>query len=566
MSPFSQVTKIDTTSHRVGRLVSKLVGLHGLFVLALALLEQIAARHNSRLNDLTVGLPLLIGLSLVYLSTLLARYKRHAWVVAVFVYAFLLGLNTTAILNAANHHLELIDLARSLLVPVGVLALLIISRREFAVRSDIVAWRSSLRFALAILLVATIYGAAGFILLDESDFHEEFGPVQALHRTLDQFDLTTTHPLVPYTKRAQLFEDSLTFVSIGSLIYVVTAFFQPLKSRFVDQAANRQRLRQLLQACPAPSEDFFKLWPHDKQYFFDSSGRAALAFRVQRGVALCLGDPVGDHKRFKTLLRDFEELCYGNDWTAAFIHTEGKHQELYGSFGYKLQKIGQEAVVDIAHFERHVAGNKYFRNIQNRFNKLGYECEVLSPPHHVAVLERLGQVSQGWLARPGRNERRFVMGYFSYEYMQQCQLMVAKDAAGTIQGFLNLVPAPFDGQEATFDLLRHSPESPANLNDYLLVNFLNYSGKQGYQRLNLGLCPLTGLDKLDKDEEQASFIDNFLHFVYANGDRFYSFSGLHRFKAKYQPAWSDRYIVYKGNVRVFSRVMNALMRAVRVRL
>jgi phosphatidylglycerol lysyltransferase len=77
----------------------------------------------------------------------------------------------------------------------------------------------------------------------------------------------------------------------------------------------------------------------------------------------------------------------------------------------------------------------------------------------------------------------------------------------------------------------------------------------------LGLCPLAGLDA---KTEEASLMDGALRFLYANGDRFYSFSGLQRFKSKYHPAWEPRYIAYPGGVRNFTRIVAALNRTMKV--
>ena len=79
--------------------------------------------------------------------------------------------------------------------------------------------------------------------------------------------------------------------------------------------------------------------------------------------------------------------------------------------------------------------------------------------------------------------------------------------------------------------------------------------------MNLGLCPLAGLDAPD---EAASVTNNALRFLYANGDRFYSFSGLQRFKSKYNPEWQGRYIVYRGGIRGFTKALNALNRAMKL--
>jgi phosphatidylglycerol lysyltransferase len=594
--------------------LSMVVGLHGLYILAVTLLEQIAAHHGSRLSDIVIDLPLLIGLSLLYLSTLLRRQKRTAWLVTVMAYTFYLGLGAAQLLDkldldgqrmAISGH----ELIRALLLPVVVLSLLVAFQREFVVKSDIQGFRFAARFAIIILCVALLYGVTGFLLLDKSDFHQEISPLSAVHYTVDQFDLTTQRPLHAYTKRAHLFTDSLSFVSCGALIYAAISLFQPLRVRLSAQNTERERAVELLRRYGGSSEEFFKLWPHDKQYFFDDSGESVLAFHVNRGVALCLSDPVGNPDRYASLLANFRNLCFHNDWLPALVHVAGEQRALYEQQGYSLQKLGEEAILDLRHFQTDLAGTKYFRQIRNKFTKQGFSCELLRPPHHPAVLERLQAISQEWLDQGGRTERGFVMGYYTDEYMQLCDVMVARDAAGTIQAFVNLVPADFDKQEATYDLLRQSKGSLGNINDFILVNLIDELAKRDYQRLNLGLCPLVGLDdttadpseeltnnvtdeatesaatdpnntepkrtvdhatsksgEAEPDTERKNLIDSVLQFAYANGDRFYSFSGLHRFKAKYEPEWHDRYFAYQGGVRGFSRTMTSLMRAMRVKI
>jgi phosphatidylglycerol lysyltransferase len=542
--------------------VSIVVAAHGIFILADSLLDQIAVRHGSRLSSISVGIPLLIGLSLIYLSVLLRRRKQTAWIVTVAAYTFYLGLNVAGLLQNMGSH-QLLDVIRTAVLPLAILGLLLVLQAEFVVRSDIRGFRAALRFSLLILLVALVYGVAGFLLLDKSDFHQEISFGGAVHHTLDQFELTTNQPLHAYTRRAQLFITSLSFVSIGAVAYALVSLFQPFRARFGDQSAPRQHMERLLRTPDTPSEDFFKLWPHDKQYFFDSSGSSGLALHVYRGVALCLGDPAGDDKRFKQLLIEFGRTCYNNDWLPAFIHIEAKHRRLYEARDFSLQKLGEEAILDLEHFQTEVLGNKYFRQIGNRFKKQDFTAEVLLPPHHQAVIQRLRVISDEWLDQPGRAERGFVMGYFSEAYLQMCSIVVARDGAGTIQAFLNQVPADFDTVQATYDMLRQSSTSPGNINDYLLVNFIAHLYQAGYKQLNLGLCPLAGLD--ETDAENRSLIDSVLGFAYANGDRFYSFSGLYRFKNKYEPEWQDRYLAYQGGVRGFSRTMNALVRGMRIK-
>jgi phosphatidylglycerol lysyltransferase len=272
-----------------------------------------------------------------------------------------------------------------------------------------------------------------------------------------------------------------------------------------------------------------------------------------------VGDPLGDPKQYATLLTQFEEFCYTNDWQPAFVHTTPQYSQLYKDAGYSLQKIGEEAVVPLDDFTSHTSRSKYFRQINNRFTKHGYTVELLQPPHASEVIRRLSEISDEWLEQPGRAERGFLMGWFNEAYIQQCEVMVLRDAQGRIQAFLNQVRS-FDAKEANFDFLRHASTAPSNSDDYLVMQFASLLHDQGYTRLNMGLCPLSGLD--DRDEER-SVIDNALRFVYANGDRFYSFSGLTRFKAKYNPTWEARYIAYRGGIRGFTKALAALNRALR---
>lgn len=545
------------------RTISIIVLCHGILIVVLSLVEQLINRRRVGLNNLSLDITIGVGLTLIYLSTLLGRRKRTALIATAIAYTFYLGANLEGLTDLIKPHrgLTLIITARSIILPLVILLLIFINRKKFVVRSDSQSFRTAIIVSSIILLVTFVYGTLGFYTLGRSGFHQHISVPAAMHYTIDQLNLTVSHPAHPYDRKARLFSDSLTFATAFAILYVLISFVQPLRARFSDQHLARQRFHDLLRAQHnSVSEDFFKLWPHDKQYFFDSSDSSALAFRVHNGTALVLGGPTGKQARFKQLLIEFSYVCWGNDWQPAIIHADGSLNDLYTELGFSSQKIGQEAIVNLDKFVSVTINDKYFRNIINRFNKQGYTFELLSPPHHQAVLSRLKEVSDEWLSRGNHVERGYAMGYYLDQYIADCQVAVARDAAGTIQAFLNLVPADFDIHEATYDLLRSSSKSLGNINDYLLINLCQQLREIGYDRLNLGLCPLVGLDNQDNN----GLIGNFLRFAYANGDRFYSFSGLFKFKNKYDPSWKDRYVIYKGGVRGFSRTMNALMRSMRV--
>jgi len=550
------------------RLLSYGVALNGVLIIASVLRDQVGGNflriEISELGEIIFSLPLFLGLTLVYLSVLLRRRKLTAWLVTILVYGFVLGINIVRLASVHHPLTAGYPLARILIniaLPATIVAILALLDDHFTVKSDIRGFSVSLQFVVAVMAIALIYGVTGFMLLDVHDFHHQITLGEAFHRTIDQFGLTTNSSLVPYTRRAHIFLNSLSFISLVAVGYAFLSFFQPLRARFSDQSEHRHVSEKLLAQYNGNSEDFFKLWPHDKYYFFDEADTAGLAYTVRHGIALVVGDPMGDAKKFARLLREFDELCWSNDWRVAYVHTTPDYAGLYRAAGFSLQKIGEEAVLDLQHFKEHTENNKYFRQIKNRFDKQGYTAELLKPPHNQALLNRLSTISKEWLDRPGRAERGFMMGSYTNQYMQLCNIMVLRDQAGTIQAFINQIPS-YDPHEANFDLLRHTHEALGNSNDRLLLAFIHALHAEGFARLNLGLCPLSGLD--DKTEERT-VITNALRFVYANGDRFYSFSGLRRFKEKYEPVWQPRYIAYRGGLSSFTKALNALNRAMRVR-
>jgi phosphatidylglycerol lysyltransferase len=549
--------------------VAYIVALDGLIIIADNLFRDLNignVHHLLKTSGVLINLPILFGLTLIYLSTLLRRYKRTAWGVTVLVYAFMLGINAVQLADLVSRHPHFVlsGLIRLLILPLGIVTILVLCRQDFTTKSDTRSFRSAVRFAVVILSVTLIYGTAGFMLMDQHDFHQEISFPEAIHRTIDQFDLTTSRALKPYTRRAQVFLDSLSFISVVSLGYVAISFFQPLRARLeANTAADRAKLKKLLDQEGGDSEDIFKLWPEDKLYFFNQAGTAGLAYKVQHGIALVVGNPVGERKTIEPLLAAFNELCFTNDWAVAFIHSQPKWNQLFKKVGFTTQKIGEEAVVNIDHFYNHTRHDKYFRNIINRFDKLGYSSQLLLPPHDDQLLAQLTKISNDWLKLPGRTERGFAMGYFSKDYMQRSNIFVARDKAGNIKAFLNQIQS-FDKQEANFDLLRYEAGSPGNINDFVLVSFLDYLHLQTkFSRLNLGLCPLAGLNQ--PSQESRNMVNSLLQFVYSNGSRFYSFNGLYRFKAKYLPQWNGRYVIYRGGLRSFTAAMNALMRAMRIK-
>ena len=66
--------------------------------------------------------------------------------------------------------------------------------------------------------------------------------------------------------------------------------------------------------------------------------------------------------------------------------------------------------------------------------------------------------------------------------------------------------------------------------------------KDGIEVVNLGLAPLSGLDR--RVERTAQ--DKLLLLIKLLGNRYYSFKGLEQFKGKFRPDWQPNYLYYQA--------------------
>src|SRR5581483_10058726 len=125
---------------------------------------------------------------------------------------------------------------------------------------------------------------------------------------------------------------------------------RPLSYELREAPLERAQARELLDKYGGEVDDYFKLWPPDKSYFFSSDNEAFIAYGVARGVAICFANPEGRPGSIRPLMQEFKEFCYNNGWLIAFISANEKYKPLFDELGYSRVTIGADAVIDIKTF------------------------------------------------------------------------------------------------------------------------------------------------------------------------------------------------------------------------
>src|SRR5439155_10425394 len=268
-----------------------------------------------------------------------------------------------------------------------------------------------------------------------------------------------------------------------------------------------------------------------------------LAFKVIGNTAVVMGDPLGDEKEFPGLLDAFKLHCELDAWSFAFHQARPRYLALYESKGLKALKIGEEGAVELCDFSLTGQAMKHLRATMNRFERNGFAAEALRPPHSPEVISRLKELSDAWLAQGNRRERSFTVGYFDPEVLQENEIVVARHGSGEIVAFANVIPS-FNGSDGNFDMLRHGKE-PKDVADFLYVSLINYFKERGFERMTLGLAPLSGSGGASMSPADAA-----MRLLYRYGSFMFRFRGLRDFKEKFATAWEPRYLIYPGEAQL----------------
>lgn len=536
-------------------------GLSGLF----GLLFQRLSRHPV-LFDMVVpygiyhwsrGLSLLFGFILIYLSFHLLMRKRASF------YLALAGLAVSLVLHLLRARMELHSDSDFInesvyfaLLPIVLnMALLIIYRKRFVVKSETSKIKTGVQFLISSLLVAFVYGTLGFYFLDKREFGINFQLSDALLRTLREFLLIGNSDIVPQTTYAVWFLDSLRLSGTVAAVFALYSLFRPIEYRLRTKPREQALAARILEKFGRDALDYYKLLP-DKSYKFSASGNCLIAYKTCLSVSVCLGDITGPDEEVPDFLKAVLAWCHENAWTLAFLQTGAQRLDLYKGCSLSALKVGEDAVVDLEKFASSTCKKKDFKNRVRKFEKDGFSFELLKAPQAELILDELEEVSNEWLSLPGRRERSFSLGVFERAGLKKDNVYVVKDPTGKIVAFVNQVRS-YRAGEASIDLMRHRHELPNGTMDYLFVKLLLSLHESSFKTFNLGLAALSGVG----ESADANMHEKAVHQIYEHMNRFFSYKGLRNYKNKFEPNWEPRYLIYEGGTPGLIRTALAILDA-----
>jgi lysyl-tRNA synthetase class 2 len=315
-----------------------------------------------------------------------------------------------------------------------------------------------------------------------------------------------------------------------------------------------ERLRGLLaEHGERDSLGYFAL-RHDKFAVFSRSGKAALTYRVIAGVAVCSGDPLGDHEAWPGAIEEYLEVCRLHGWVPAAMGCSELGATVWARFDLEVLEIGDEAIVDVEGFTLDGRVMRGVRQAASRTKRAGYKvlvrkAEDLKP----GELSELVALAANW--RGTDTERGFSMALGRMG--DEGSVLVTAEQGGRVRGLLQFVPWGLHG--LSMDVMRRDRTADNGINELMIAELLIAMRDHDVRHVSLNFAAFRAL--LEQGHRigagpVAKTAAKLIRLV----SRWIQIESLYRFNAKFQPRWVPRYLVYPG-VRELPRVGIAVFEA-----
>ncbi len=170
--------------------------------------------------------------------------------------------------------------------------------------------------------------------------------------------------------------DAIQLTAVATLLTVAYVIFRPLAaSRGLPDPGARSAAAELVRAHGRDTLSHFKL-RSDKQYFFSADERAFVAYRIENGVLLCSGDPVGDERAFAPLLEDLRAFAEARGLRLGAVGASEGLCPLYEDRGLRTLYLGDEAIIELERFSLEGRPIRKVRQSVTRLTKAGFTADI----------------------------------------------------------------------------------------------------------------------------------------------------------------------------------------------
>jgi lysyl-tRNA synthetase, class II len=484
---------------------------------------------------------------LALLAAALAARKRIAWWILVLYMVAAIGWNVLDL--ATGDESVMVDVGEIIgaAFHVAAIGLLILARHEFWAKVR----RGALFKAAATLVVAMATGTLigwGLLELFPGTLAKSDRPLYALNRVSAfagaDADSFSGHPHVFVNALLGLF---------GAMALMVAAIvlFQSQRADNALTGEDESAIRGLLELYGKNDSLGYFGTRRDKSVVFAPNGRAAITYRVEVGVCLASGDPIGDPRAWPAAIDAWLKLCQSYGWAPGVMGASSTAAQAFREAGLNALELGDEAILHPNTFKLSGPDMKPVRQAVTRARRADLTVRIRR--HRELSTDEMSQVTKNADAlRDTETERGFSMalGRLGDPADGDCLLVEAVHTDGEVVAMLSLVPWGANG--ASLDLMRRSPQSPNGTNELMVSELCLQAEDIGVTRISLNFAMFRSAFE-EGAQLGAGPVARLWRGLLVFFSRWWQLETLYRSNMKYLPEWVPRFACY-DDARLVPRV------------
>lgn len=304
--------------------------------------------------------------------------------------------------------------------------------------------------------------------------------------------------IAPQTITATLISEGLTVIFWLTVLIVFVFWF---RDHVTEDARGRVQAGELIRHG-GESMSFMTTW-EGNHYWFSSTGRTGIAYRVLHGIALTVTGPFGDPTEYKQAMREFMAFCESKGWSPSFYAVHDDQREELESLGWSSIQVGTEMVIDPNKWETR---GKKWQDIRTAINKAKRDgiTDVLTTYSQAGfdIDQQIVEISEQWAQLKALPEMKFTLGGIEELRDERVALLYALDSDGKVLGVTSWLPTYREGRIVgwTLDFMRHRTDSPNGTMEFLIARMAERLRDQGRENpanavdfMSLSAAPLAGM-------------------------------------------------------------------------
>ncbi|MCV6969278.1 bifunctional lysylphosphatidylglycerol synthetase/lysine--tRNA ligase LysX [Mycobacterium bohemicum] len=484
---------------------------------------------------------------LALLAAALTARKRIAWVLLLGNMILAAVWNAADIAAGDNTAQEVFGENLGFAVHVVAVVLLVLAYREFWAKVR----KAALLKAAAVLVVGDVIGILASWGLVEM-FPGTLAPDSRFWYVVNRVVGFAIVDPDQFSGRPHVFLNAI-FGLFGALALIAATIvlFQSQRADNALTGEDESAIRGLLELFGKNDSLGYFATRRDKSVVFAHSGRAAITYRVEIGVCLASGDPVGDPRAWPQAIDAWLALCQSYGWAPGVMGASSQGAQAYREAGLNALELGDEAILRTADFKLSGPDMRGVRQAVTRARRAGLTVRIRRH-HDITPEEMTATISRADAWRDTQTERGFSMalGRLGDPADGGCVLVEALDRGGEVVAMLSLVPWGTTG--VSLDLMRRSPQSPNGTIELMVSELALNAEAQGITRISLNFAMFRSAFEQGAQlgaGPVARLWRGFLLFF----SRWWQLETLYRSNMKYQPEWVPRYACYE-DARLIPRV------------